>query len=76
MEALFPDYTPETFRRRANAERDKHISELQRAYLSPGLALYIGAGVSMSIGLPSWNDLIQSLTVFMMSRRRHRWSKR
>lgn len=69
LEELFPDYTTETYRQNAAKARNQLIAELQKAYLSEGLALYIGAGVSMSIGLPSWNELIQSLTVTMMSRR-------
>lgn len=68
LEELFPDYTAETYRHKATDERLKLVGELRKAHLSEGLVLYIGAGVSMSIGLPSWKDLIQSLTVTMMSR--------
>ncbi len=69
LENLFPDYSGESFTRRAIQIRKQLIVELRKAYLSEGLILYLGAGVSMSIGLPSWNDLIHSLTVAMMSRR-------
>lgn len=69
LEDLFPDYVPKAFARKVRQERQRWITELQRAYLSEGLVLYLGAGVSMSIGLPSWNELIHALTVTMMSRK-------
>ena len=69
LEELFPEYTAQTFRRNATESRRQLVAELRKAHLSEGLVLYIGAGVSMSIDLPSWNELIQSLTVAMMSRR-------
>lgn len=69
LEELFPEYTAERYRQSATEARCQLIAELRKAHLSEGLVLYIGAGVSMSIGLPSWSELIQSLTVAMMSRR-------
>ncbi len=36
--------------------------KLERAYRSKGLVLALGAGVSMGSRLPSWRDLLQSLT--------------
>ncbi|HEX7650214.1 MAG TPA: SIR2 family protein [Noviherbaspirillum sp.] len=69
LEELFPEYTAENYRQRATEARNQLIAELRKSHLSEGVVLYIGAGVSMSIGLPSWNELIQSLTVAMMSRR-------
>jgi hypothetical protein len=69
LDVLFPAYSAPTYDEQARARREQRIEELRAAYLGEGLALYVGAGVSMSIGLPSWNELIHSLTVAMMSRR-------
>jgi SIR2-like protein len=66
---LFPDFRPTRFRNRALARRETFINELRDAYLHRGLVLYLGAGVSLSLGLPSWPELIRSLSVTMMSRR-------
>ena len=63
----FPNYTREAFTRKVAEERQQWITELQNTCLSRGLVLYLGAGVSMSVGLPSWNELIRLLTVTMMS---------
>jgi hypothetical protein len=52
-----------------NARRDEHLKELHEAYLHHGLVLYVGAGVSLSLGLPSWPELIRALSVTMMSHR-------
>lgn len=69
IENLFPDYLPKAFAQRNIAARIQWVTELRKAYLGEGLTLYMGAGVSMSVKLPSWNELIQSLSVTMMSRK-------
>ena len=69
LDELFPTYSSAAFEAQVVARRAQLIEELRKAYLGEGLALYIGAGVSMSVGLPSWSELIHSLTVTMMSRR-------
>jgi hypothetical protein len=76
LEELFPNYAREAFARKVAEERQQWITEAQNAYLSQGLVLYRGAGVSMSIGLPSWNELTHSLTVTMMSRNIHSAARR
>ncbi len=68
LDALFPAYARANYDSQAKTRNDQLIEEVRQAYLGEGLALYIGAGVSMSLGLPSWNELINSLTVSMMSR--------
>lgn len=40
---------------------DKELSSLRRAYQSQRLTLYLGAGVSMGSGVPSWNALVHAL---------------
>ena len=69
LDDLFPTYAPKAFEEQTLVRRSQLVEELRQTYLGDGLALYIGAGVSMSLGLPSWNELIHSLTVTMMSRR-------
>src|SRR2546430_1980731 len=66
---LFPDFRVRKFRQNARARRTSFVEELRDVYLHRGLVLYIGAGVSLSLGLPSWAELIRSLGVTMMSRR-------
>lgn len=66
---LFPEYRKKRFRARVEEQRKRFIDELREAYLHRGLVLYLGAGVSRSVRLPGWAELIRSLTVTMMSRR-------
>jgi hypothetical protein len=37
------------------------MKELKKAYNSKKLILFVGAGVSMNLGLPSWNDLVSKI---------------
>jgi len=67
LAVLFPGYTRAEFAKKIEAQRDHHIAELREAYLHRGLVLYLGAGVSQSVGLPSWPELVRLLTVSMMS---------
>lgn len=64
--ALFPDYQRKKYLSTAHSNQTKYIKELQNAYMYRGLVLYVGAGVSQSVGLPSWGELIRSLTLSMM----------
>jgi SIR2-like domain len=66
---LFPDFRPRKFCGASVARKESFIQELRDLYLHQGLVLYIGAGVSLSLGLPSWAELIRSLGVTMMGRR-------
>jgi len=66
---LFPAFRPARFRKGALERRSAFIKELHEAYLHRGLVLYVGAGLSRSLGLPSWPELIRALSVTMMSRR-------
>lgn len=66
---LFPDYRKKAFLGKSTQETNQYVQELSEAYLHKGLVLYLGAGVSISIGLPSWLELIRSLTVMMMTRK-------
>lgn len=69
LDELFPAYSRANYDTQAQVRSNQLIEEVRQAYLGDGLALYIGAGISISLGLPSWNELINSLTVAMMSRR-------
>ena len=67
LEQIFSGYLQEEFAQRAEAIRNRFTDELRELYVRQGLVLYVGAGVSKSIGLPTWPELIRSLTVNMMS---------
>lgn len=41
--------------------RDVLLEELQEAYRSEGICMFLGAGVSAGSGLPEWNDLLAAL---------------
>lgn len=44
-----------------NLERTELISRLRDAYRSDSLALFLGAGISIDSGIPSWEGLLHSL---------------
>ncbi|MCA1557461.1 MAG: hypothetical protein LC731_02850, partial [Acidobacteria bacterium] len=67
LEKIFSAYTQQKFAQKAEQTREQFISELREVYMLRGLVLYVGAGVSKSIGLPTWPELIRALTVNMMS---------
>src|SRR5215472_11024622 len=67
--SLFPDYQRQKYTEKLKSERETFIGELREAYLHRGLALYLGAGISRSVGFPSWAELIRSLTITMMTRK-------
>jgi len=69
LEDLFPPSLKEEWQADARRLQTENIDEARFAYTSRGLVLYIGAGVSCSIGLPTWWEMIRSLTVTMMSKR-------
>ena len=50
-------FATSVFRDQAEARKRKLVLQLQRAYKERGLALYLGAGVSVSAGLPDWKNL-------------------
>lgn len=66
---LFPAYRKGAYLESSAAKRDDALRQLSVAYRTSGLVLYIGAGLSMSIGLPSWSNLVQALTVRLMTMR-------
>ena len=39
------------------------MEQLQEAYKENNVILFVGAGVSMGLGIPSWNDLINKLAL-------------
>jgi len=51
----------------SDAVQEANLASAREAYVRRGLVLYLGAGVSSSIGLPTWWSLIQSLTITMMT---------
>lgn len=69
MLSLFPDFRKQKYITRVKKSQAELIDELKAAYLHRGLVLYLGAGVSRSIGLPNWPEVIRSLTVTMMTRK-------
>lgn len=68
---LFPEYRRPQYKAKIDEQTQEYLKELREAYLHEGLVLYVGAGVSRSAGLPSWSELIQSLTLAMMTRKVH-----
>jgi len=69
LPVLFPEYRQPAFLHQVNERAVEDMKELREAYMHVGLALYVGAGVSRSIGLPSWPELIRALTLTMMTRK-------
>ena len=66
---LFPDHRRSAFINKSTLIENSSIKELKNAYRNKGLVLYLGAGLSRSIGLPNWVELVRSLTVKMMSKK-------
>jgi hypothetical protein len=69
LRTLFPTFTKSAYIARDAEARKGFIDELRENYLRRGLVLYVGSGVSRSVNLPIWHELIRSLTVTMMTRR-------
>ena len=69
LEDLFPPTLKEKWTSEAMNLQDANIVSARQAYIRRGLVLYIGAGVSCSVGLPTWWEMVRSLTVTMMSQR-------
>ncbi|HTU46761.1 MAG TPA: SIR2 family protein [Bryobacteraceae bacterium] len=67
--ALFPDYGRAPDSVEAKRRQARLIGEIQKEYALEGIALFLGAGVSQSLGLPGWRELIDLLTARMLSHR-------
>lgn len=69
LRTLFPELRKSAYASK-DADRQKSLlNDLRGAYQHKGLVVYVGAGVSRSMGLPSWPELTRTLTVRMMTRR-------
>lgn len=66
---LFPEFKKKQFAMKVKESQEEYLTDLKECYTHKGLALYIGSGVSKSIGLPNWNELIKVLTIDMMTRK-------
>jgi hypothetical protein len=66
---LFPEYRKTEYLKRVADQREEALGQLRESYMHQGLVLYLGAGVSRSLGVPNWSELIRSLTVGMMTRK-------
>lgn len=69
MDEFFPPALKEAWKEEATREQRDNIRSAREAYIRRGLVLYLGAGVSCSVGLPNWWEMIRSLTVTMTSER-------
>ena len=67
LQELFPPKLQDRWENEAAEVQASNITSARDAYIRRGLVLYLGAGVSCSVGLPTWWNLIQSLTVSMMT---------
>jgi len=66
LEDLFPPTLKASWEDEARNLQAENIKAARDAYARRGLVVYIGAGVSCSVGLPTWWEMIRSLTVTMM----------
>lgn len=69
VRSLFPTHRKQQHFHSTAQRNDTLLRELRHAYLHDGLALYVGFGVSRSMGMPNWAELIRSLAARMMMRR-------
>jgi len=69
LRSLFPELRKAAYSTKESERQKALLDELKLAYQHKGLVVYIGAGVSRSMGLPSWPELTRILTVRMMTRR-------
>ena len=63
LEQIFPDYTNQEYNQKLEKQKEAFIKSLNRVYTDRGLVLYLGAGLSMSIKLPSWSELIRMMSI-------------
>lgn len=69
LRMLFPDLRKPSYSNKDKERQRTLLGDLKAAYQHKGLVVYVGAGVSRSMGLPSWPELTRTLTVRMMTRR-------
>lgn len=69
LRTVFPELRKRAYSSREADQRSALLGDLRNAYQHRGLVVYVGAGVSRSLGLPSWPELIRNLTIRMMTRR-------
>ncbi len=69
LQSIFPDYKKKEYTSKVSYTKANNLAELQDTYKHKGLVLYVGAGVSRSLGLPSWAELIKMLTMNMMTKK-------
>jgi hypothetical protein len=66
---LFPTLSIHSYKDMVSRSNDEAISELVHYYKERGLVLFIGSGVSRSVQLPSWRELMRSMAMFAILRR-------
>ena len=54
--------------RDVNAITNQNLASLKSAYLEDQLVLFLGAGVSLASGLPSWGSLLNSLSISLVEK--------
>lgn len=67
LEKLF---TPDLLQKSVEDSREKqeaYVQEARDVFFKKGIVLYLGAGVSSDVNLPTWWQLIDSLTVTMVT---------
>ncbi len=53
----------------ANADPELHFKNLKKAYENDDLILFLGAGVSIGAGLPSWDGLMSHLLLSLIEKK-------
>jgi hypothetical protein len=70
---LLVSYARDRYASRDASRRGRLLSQLGKNFTNEGLVLFIGAGVSASLGLPTWNHLLGQLTTTAMGRLANAW---
>jgi hypothetical protein len=73
---IFPEFQTKAYCSSRKEAHTEYLNNLRNSYTNKGLVIFLGAGVSKSIGLPDWRETLRFLSINMMSQKVQRAARR